>query len=608
MTIQDQHLRRAAVVYVRQSSPIQVRDNIGSTMHQRSLYDTARQLGWREDQIIVIEDDLGVSASFGSVRPGLEKILRMIEADEVGIIFSSQITRLFRNGVDGERVIEYSEVMNVLLGDHNRIYDPNNISDRMLLGINKIFAKQDSSMLHERSFSAKKALASIGEFKIKCPTGYVRIGALIVKDPDKSVRDAIDKIFRLFREEGSATGVTRRLAIEVAESGGVTGYIPTRLPTGVEWVIPYRSRVFNILKNPTYAGANSFGRLTIKKRIKDGRVYKSVKKNVRQDWFSLHMKKHEGYITWEEFLTNQEKILGNTYNFGGYSAGSPRTGNNLLQGLVICGGCGKHLYTRKLSVSRSLYQCRHSETSRYTNCKDLYVNGLNDIIFNEIRQQLTILNVEAVENFEDVLLLEKSKARITRDDSIKGAKNRVTKAEKAYRYAVENIEDGEVSSEIVKNLLKEWEASIKTLRSVENSEDFETAKDPENFTQEERSYLKNILNDLDFIRTSDFISNKDRKELIRCFISRVTITKSDDHKIEIVWSSGRNTVIHMPLTQLKYEKSFIDSLRKLSLTMTNKEIIEKFNSEGVKPLRGRTFTRLLLKSIKRRYKIPSLPR
>jgi len=132
--ITPDHLTRRAIVYVRQSTPYQVTNNLESQRRQYGLVERARQLGWSEAR--VIDDDLGRSGA-GTERPGFEKLLAAICEGNVGAVLSIEASRLARNGRDWHTLLEFCGVVGTLIVDEDGVYDPRSPNDRLLLGMKR---------------------------------------------------------------------------------------------------------------------------------------------------------------------------------------------------------------------------------------------------------------------------------------------------------------------------------------------------------------------------------------------------------------------------------------------------------------------------------------
>src|SRR3989441_5526130 len=193
------HLRRCAVVYVRQSSIGQVLHNRESQLRQYSLADRARELGFRE--VVVIDDDLGRSGSGLVERPGFQRLVAEVCTGEVGAIFCIEASRLARNGRDWHHLIELCGLVGALVVDPDGVYDPQLINDRLLLGLKGTMSEFKLNLLRQRSLESARQKARRGELQFCLPVGYCWTHhGKIEMEPDLRIREAIFSVFDKFRE------------------------------------------------------------------------------------------------------------------------------------------------------------------------------------------------------------------------------------------------------------------------------------------------------------------------------------------------------------------------------------------------------------------------
>jgi DNA invertase Pin-like site-specific DNA recombinase len=285
-----EHLARGAYVYVRQSSADQLRHNHESRRRQYALVERARALGWSE--VVVIDDDLGVSAS-GVARPGFERLLAAICRGVVGAVVSIEASRLARNGRDWHTLLEFCAVVDTLILDEDGVYDVRNASDRLLLGMKGTFSEMELSLLRQRSLEALKLKAARGELHTTVAIGYVRgPGDRIEMDPDLRVREAIALVFGKFAELHSVRQVLLWLQQEALPLPSLRHGPEGRT---VVWKLPVYASVRHILTNPVYAGAYAFGRRETRVCIEGGRK-RVLRGQLRspERWQVLITEHHEG--------------------------------------------------------------------------------------------------------------------------------------------------------------------------------------------------------------------------------------------------------------------------------------------------------------------------
>ena len=187
--IRTDHLRRQAVVYVRQSTLQQVRGNRESTVRQYALVDRAKALGWPAAAVQTIDDDQGRSGAHADHRDGFKKLLAEIGAGQVGVVLALEASRLARSSVDWHRLVEICVVTKTLLADESAVYDPRNPNDRLLLGVKGTLSEAELMTIRCRLHDGRWSKARRGELAKPLPVGYVRTEAgEVVKHPDRQVQ------------------------------------------------------------------------------------------------------------------------------------------------------------------------------------------------------------------------------------------------------------------------------------------------------------------------------------------------------------------------------------------------------------------------------------
>ncbi|MBV8868745.1 MAG: recombinase family protein, partial [Acetobacteraceae bacterium] len=264
--IADRHLSRQACVYVRQSTPAQVRFNQESTERQYSLVDKARSFGWSQDQIRILDRDLGQSGAAAGSRADFKALVGDVAMGQVGAILSLEASRLARSNQDWHRLLELCAITGTLVIDDDGVYDPADFSDGLVLGMKGTFAQAELHTIRARLHGGKLNKASRGDLRFALPVGLVFDGDKIVLDPDQEVRGAVRMVFELFAQEGTAYGVVQRF-------GELGLRFPRRSYGGawngrLLWGRLTHSRVLGILANPSYAGTYVFGRYHSSKQVR----------------------------------------------------------------------------------------------------------------------------------------------------------------------------------------------------------------------------------------------------------------------------------------------------------------------------------------------------
>jgi DNA invertase Pin-like site-specific DNA recombinase len=334
------HCDRQAVVYVRQSTLRQIEHNRESTRLQYALTDRACQLGWRPEQIVVIDDDLGRSAASGLDRPGFQRLVAEVGFGHIGLVLGIEVSRLARSCRDGHQLLEMCALFDTLIGDADGIYDPSLYNDRLLLGLKGTMSEAEIHILKARMLEGRRAKAQRGELVLGLPRGYVlKPSGEVALDPDEEVQEIIRLVFALFERRRSVSGVLRYLVDHDIR-------LPDRIRRGphkgeVHWTRPNGQTLRDMLRNPLYAGAYVYGRRTYDGRLRRPGQPHSGNRFLRDPkaWKVLHQGMRPAYIEWDTFERNQEQMAANRARH----TGLPRGGPALLGGLVACGVCGRRM-------------------------------------------------------------------------------------------------------------------------------------------------------------------------------------------------------------------------------------------------------------------------
>ncbi|MGV1010212.1 MAG: recombinase family protein, partial [Dermatophilaceae bacterium] len=351
------HLRRAAVVYVRQSSASQLDRNRESTDRQYALAERAVSLGWPREAVRVIDADLGVSGAQGSPRSGFTELTSLVALGQVGIVLALEVSRLARSNSDWYRLLDLAGLTDTLLADTDGVYHPGLFNDRLTLGLKGTMAEAELHVLRARLDGGIRNKAHRGELRRGLPVGLVwgeEPGQVARLHPDEAVTGVIRAIFEKFAGCGSVRATWlwlrgERLSFPLQRSG----------KTELGWVTPTYTAVHHVLTNPAYAGAYAYGKTRQQRRVdEDGTVHQRRRRLAASDWEVLIPDHHEGFIDWAAYQDNQARINANTRPVAHAAGeGAIREGTALLQGLAVCGTCG-----RKLAV---YYQGRRKSTPGY---------------------------------------------------------------------------------------------------------------------------------------------------------------------------------------------------------------------------------------------------
>jgi DNA invertase Pin-like site-specific DNA recombinase len=393
--VQARHLKRNAYLYVRQSTLRQVLENTESTKRQYALRERAMALGWRLDQVIVIDSDLGQSGASAVDREGFQQLVSEVGVGRAGIVMGLEVSRLARNSTDWHRLLEICALADTLILDEDGVYDPAHFNDRLLLGLKGTMSEAELHVLRARLRGGILNKARRGELEIRLPVGFDYDPAGRVRlDPDVRVQESLRQFFRTFRRTGSATATVKAFRAE-----GLS--FPHRIYRGPQtgellWSELDHSRALWLLHHPRYTGAFCFGRTRVRKRPDGSCQHQRLP---AEEWIALIRDAHPGYITWDEYEQNLQILRDNAQGpAAGRDRGPPREGPALLQGLVICAKCGDRMTVRyHLQGARRVpdYVChRHGVEHAEPLCQQIVGGELDAAIGRLLVEAVTPVTLE----------------------------------------------------------------------------------------------------------------------------------------------------------------------------------------------------------------------
>jgi DNA invertase Pin-like site-specific DNA recombinase len=346
MNITSLHLERKAVIYIRQSSPKQVREHLDSQLTQRTLVQRAQSLGWHPERIEVFDGDLGQSATGVQARDAFKALAADVALGHVGIVFGWQVSRLARNNAEWYQLLDVAALVGTLIGDTDGVYDPRLYNDRLLLGLKGTMSEAELYLMRQRLNAGRLSKGQRGEYVQRLPTGLVRLADhRVIKDPDQQIQHVIELVLSKFEEVGSGYGVLRYCKhhdiLLPRRHGGDFG------PGDVRWRKPSEAAIRAILTNPAYAGAFVYGRRTSEpRRQSPGQRTPPMVHRKMDAWQCILQDISPAYSSWAQYLANQARLRENAQCYTDQMSqgrGAPREGAALLQGLATCGLCGHRM-------------------------------------------------------------------------------------------------------------------------------------------------------------------------------------------------------------------------------------------------------------------------
>jgi len=471
--ITPQHLKRAALLYVRQSTMRQVFENTESTKRQYALRDRAVTLGWPRDEIVVVDGDLGHTATAAGDREGFERVVTEVGMGRVGIVLGLEVSRLARNSSDWHRLLEICALADTLILDEDGVYNPKEFNDRLLLGLKGQMSEAEIYVMKARLHGGILSKALRGELQVPLPTGLVYDTQNRVQlDPDKQVQESFTFLFTTFDRTGSATATMKAFRSNEL-------LFPRRVRKGPQkggliWEPLHHQRVLQVVHNPRYAGAFVWGRRK-GRRLPNGHT--AVKFVAQDEWISLVPGAHAGYITWKQYQANQQRLLENAKAHGDDRRQSPpREGPALLQGLVLCGRCGDRMNVRYSmhhdgqQVPTYLCDRDHTQVGART-CQSLPGASLDEAIGTLLVEMVTPLALEVALSVQDEIQSHLAEASRLRKMQVERAQYEADLARQRFMNVDPNhrlVADG---------LEADWNAKLRALQDAQERCNRENAAD-----------------------------------------------------------------------------------------------------------------------------------
>jgi DNA invertase Pin-like site-specific DNA recombinase len=524
------HLEREAIVYVRQSTPHQIVEHGESLSRQYALRDRAAALGWPSANVLLIDDDLGLSGRGSDDRRGFQRLLADVAQDRVGLVLALEMSRLARNSRDWHNLFDLCAVRDVLLADEDGVYDPGDINDRLILGMKGIMSEMELHMMKGRLERGRRNKAQRGELFHSVPWGYVLLpDGTVGLDPDEQVCATVRRLFDAFHRLGTAYAVVRDLRRHDVK-------LPSRDGNGqLTWRLATVTIVSTALHHPLYAGAYSWGRRQTQTHIDvTGRVTQSRRQRAPAEWAVLLHDRVPAYITWDQYLANQRQLWENQRRPA--TKGTPGGGSALLTGLVYCGRCGRKMCVSYQSIHHGRYCCsrpRFAPTDEV--CSGLPARSLDELVSRQVLQALSSAAIELSLTAIEHTSQQRRQQGTQMQQNLDRAAYEAKRAERQYQ-AVEPE-----NRLVARTLEARWEAAIKQQRAAQDALDRFEREKPVELTAVERRSLEELSHDIPALWNAPETTARERQEIARCLIERVAIAMSAvEQQVDVLirWAGG----------------------------------------------------------------------
>jgi len=607
--ITERHRQRRAVVYVRQSTLVQVERNTESAQRQYALRDRAIDLGWPAASVVVVDEDTGRSGASTDGRLGFKELVAEVGLGQVGLILSLEVSRLARSSADWHQLIDLCALTGTLIADSDGIYSPADFNDRLLLGLKGTMSEAELHLIRARLDGGLRSKAERGELRMHLAVGFDRDeDGRIVLSADEQVRHAIERVFELWRRLGTARQIVGELIAD--------GQKLPRRRTGerrVRWATANYAAVHDFLTNPSYAGAFVFGRTRQERRLDaEGKVKATTIEVPIEEWSVCLPEHHPGYVSWDEYLATRKRLRENVRPRG-EGGGAAREGRALLQGLLRCGRCG-----RKMQVA---YSGRDGRRVRYACVRGHIFHGTEGACQTlgggRLDKEIAAMFLEAVTP-AGVAATTGAIAELTEqhDAPLAGQRLALERAQFEADRARRQFDACEPEHRLVARTLER--KLEQALAGVEREQRALAALEharPAPLTDQERRALTRLARDLPKLWAAESTGDRDRKQLLRTLVSEIVVTvrrPENVAEVEVFWEGGARSELSVRLIRRGGEsrrttEDTIELIRRLAAHHPDPQIAGILNRQRRRTGTGLPFTEARVKGARQRAGIPAAP-
>ena len=597
-------LARNAYLYIRQSTLKQVLHNTESTVRQYDLRGKAISLGWDASQIIVIDIDQGQSGASAADREGFQQLVAEVSLGRAGIVLGLECSRLARNNADWHQLLELCAMTGTLICDEDGLYDPRDFNDRLILGMKGQISEYELHFIRARLRGGQLSAARRGELRTGLPVGLAYDAAgHVVLDPDAGVQQALRHLFAVFARTGSARAVVAAFADDKL-------LFPVRIGTGprkgeLAWMPLTHWRVLRTLHNPRYAGAFVYGR---RRGTTSANGKNSCQPLPRDQWTALIPGAHPGYITWETYEANQQTLAGNAAARGADRAAGPaREGTALLQGLAVCGRCGRRMtirYHARGGTEIPDYQCmRECIDNAGPRCQTIPGGAADAAVGQLLLDTLTPLALEVALTVQAEIEARAADADAMRASHVERARHRADLARRRYLA----VDPG--NRLVATTLEADWNQALRALQAAQD--DYDNASTvAATLTETDKARIRALASDFPALWSNPVTPQRERKRMARLLLNDVTMTKTDRIHLHVRFRGGQTTSLDVPIPppawQLRQTSpETLALLNQLLDEYTDAETAAALNAAGHRSGAGKPFTGRIVLELRRNHHLPS---
>jgi Recombinase/Recombinase zinc beta ribbon domain len=443
-----------------------------------------------------------------------------------------------RSNRDWAYLSDVCGVFDTLLGDQDGIYDPNDVNDRMVLGLKGIISEMELTMMRNRLERGRQHKAARGELFQKVPIGYVKLpNGQVALDPDEQVRAVVNLVFDKYDELGSVNALwhymlRQKICLGIRQQEG-----PRR--GQLEWHWPRTTTLYSMFHHPMYAGAYVFGRRRRQRRRSGATAApEPVLRNLpMSEWQVLLRDRVPAYITWERYEANRQRLQ--QHRSSPDSLGGVRKGKALLCGLLVCGRCGCRMKVSYKGGPKSYYSCeRHRHDPNHTPCPGMGAGPIDGCVAEQVLHALEpaalALSLQALHD------LEEERIRMDRhwQQQLQRARYDTERTERQY-HSVEPE-----NRLVARTMEQRWEEALRAQRQLQEDYDRFLHAQPTRLTEIERARVQALANDIPALWHAPQTTPSDKKEMIRCVVDKVVVAvakASVEVGVAIHWKGGQVT-------------------------------------------------------------------
>lgn len=581
----------------------QVFENQESTKRQYALRQKAVAMGWEAERVIVIDNDLGQSGAQSVDRHGFQQLVGDVGMGKAGIVMGLEVSRPARNSSDWHRLLEICALTDTLILDEDGIYDPAHFNDRLLLGLKGTMSEAELHVLHARLRGGFLSKARRGELCLPLPVGLVYDHGVPVLDPDRQVQDCLRLFFATFQRTGSACATVKYFREQGLKFPyrGAKGFNTDHLA----WIDLAHSRALQTLHNPRYAGAYVFGRTRTLKRVSGKADHERVP---REQWQVLLQDAHPGYISWQDYECNQQRLRENAQMHAGERRSPPREGSALLQGLVICGRCGGRMtvrYPSRKGYVAPAYMCqREGIEGAERICQSILGVTIDAAIGHLLLDTLTPLALEVALSVQQELQARQEEIDHVHHQQVERArydaelaKRRYMRVDPDHRLVADSLE-------------AEWNEKLRLVNQAQEEYERQRKETPMELSKQQQEEITALAHDFPRLWNAPQTPQRERKRMVRLLIEDVTLCAGEEVTAHVRFKGGTVTSLRLPRPKTPSElrktpPEVVAAIDRLLDEHTDLEIVPFLNAQGMLTGVEHEFDAIAVQRVRRAYRLKS---